>query len=259
MRERRPTPKRAKGPPGVAMTDRGSARLSAAMGLWRQGRQLDASALFDEAMRLEPNNVQAYIVAARAYGERFEFDRMEQVLAKLVRRAPRHPGVHHYIGETYGALKLPHRALASYETAARLPGAGPPTWMELASLYERAHRLDEAEEMIERAVRAGYSLPLVWLVRGRIQRRQKRLTDAEASFHKAIERGGAASDWSCEAWSELALMKDAEGDFEAAIDAIEQCKRAQRSREGPHWAISEHAHRSMKQLVDDITQADFRR
>jgi tetratricopeptide (TPR) repeat protein len=241
------------------MVDHPSPRLRAACRLWQQGRQSDALALFAEAARQEPNNVQSYIVAARAYGERFNFDRMEETLDQLVRRAPQHPGVHHYIGETYNALKLPARAMTSYERAANLPGAGPPTWMELGSLYERAHRLDEAEEMIERAVRAGYNLPLVWLVRGRIQRRQKRLGEAEASFRKAVAIGQPTSDWTCEAWSELALMKDAQGDIEGAIEAIEHCKRAQKSRETPYWAISEKGFHAFRELIDNVTREDFRR
>jgi tetratricopeptide (TPR) repeat protein len=131
--------------------------------------------------------------------------------------------------------------------------------MELASLYERAHRLDEAEELIERAVRAGYELPLVWLIRGRIARRQKRLEAAESSFRTAIERGGSHPDWACEAWAELALMRDAAGDYDGAIEAIEACKRSQRAREGAHWAISEKGADAMRALHEAATGDDFRR
>src|SRR5262249_12914782 len=159
-----------------------------AQALWNDDRHDDAILLFKEAVRQEPNNVRGYVMLARAYSDQCEFARMEETHAKLVRRAPRHPGVHHYIGETFGMLKLPERALASYERAANLPGAGPPTWMELASLYERAHRLEDAEEMIERTVRSNYAMPLVMIVRGRIQRRQKRREDAEASFLAAIHQ-----------------------------------------------------------------------
>jgi len=261
MPKRRPAlpGKRPSNVAGSAMVDRPSRQLQVAMQTWQRGRQSDAIALFVEAMRQEPNNVQAYVTPARAYADRYQFDRMEQTLEKLARRAPRHPGVHHYIGETYGWLKLPERAVASYERAADLLGAGPPTWMELASLYERAHRLDEAEEMIERAVRAGYNLPLVWLIRGRILRRQKQLEQAESSFRKVIELSPANSDWTCEAWSELALMKDAQGDFEGAIDAIEHCKKGQRAREQLHWAVSEKGCQAMRDLVEAVTRDDFRR
>jgi tetratricopeptide (TPR) repeat protein len=256
MAKRRPTsPKPRSGISGLV--DRGSPRLNAARGLWRQGRDTDAQALFEEAIRQEPDNVQSYIVPARAYGERFRFDRMEETLAKLVRRAPQHPGVHHYIGETFAGLKLPERALASYEHAANLPGAGPPTWMELAALYERAHRLDEAEELIERAVRSGYDLPLVWLVRGRIQRRQRKLDMAEASFRKVIEHATRYPDWACEAYGEIALMRDSQEDYDGAIEAIEACKRSQRAREGVHWAVSQKGFQVLSELVDSITRAGF--
>lgn len=227
--------------------------------MWRTGRHADALALYAEAMLQEPNNVQTYIAAARAYADKFNFERMEQTHERLVRRAPQHPGIHHYIGETFGILKLPDRAIASYETAARLPGAGPPTWMELASLYERMHRLDEAEEMIERTVRSGYEMPPVALVRGRIQRRQKRVTEAEATFRTLIAQVNPDSTWACEAWSELALMKDAEGDWNGAIEAMDRCKCVQRAHEEPFWTASQKVHARMRALVAAVTRDDFRR
>ncbi|HMQ16523.1 MAG TPA: sulfotransferase [Phycisphaerae bacterium] len=241
------------------MVDVLSARIRAARQAWTAGHRAEAIQLFDQAVRLEPNNVQAYIVAARSYAERFEFDRMEHTLEQLVRRAPLHPGVHHYVGETYGMLKLPKRALASYERAVRLPGGGPPTWMELASLYERAHRLDEAEELIERTLRAGFDLPLVALVRGRIQRRQERIELAEATFRSLLARLPAESEWACQAWGEIALLKDQQGDADGAVDAIGQCKRMQRSRQQSHWAASEKLQSFMREMISTVKRDDFRR
>ena len=89
-------------------------RIQAAHRLWNEGQQADALSLFAEAVRQEPNNVRTYVMAARAYAEKFDFERMERTHDKLIRRAPRHPGVHHYIGETYALLKLPDRAIASF-------------------------------------------------------------------------------------------------------------------------------------------------
>lgn len=261
MTKRRRTDSRSKRSAAIPgeMIDRPSPRLRAASALWREGRRADATALFHEAIRTEPNNVQSYIVPARAYAEKFEFARMDETLERLVRRAPRHPGVHHYIGETYGMLKLPDRSLAAYEKAANLPGAGPPTWMELALLCERAHRLDEAEELIERTVRTGYSLPLVGLVRGRIQRRLKRPDQAEAIFRGLIAQTPSDSPTVWESWSEIALMRDSQGDYAGAVEAIEQCKQGQRRHEAPHVAISDRIHGEMRRLIDEISADDFRR
>lgn len=244
---------------GAPMVDVSSKRIQAARKTWCSGRHAEAIRLFDEAIRWEPHNVQAYIVAARSYAERYHFDRMNDMLDKLVQRAPQHPGVHHYVAETYALLKLPDRALAGYERAAQLPGGGPPTWMELASLYERSHRLEEAEELIERTVKAGYELPLVFLVRGRVQRRQKRTDEAEATFRSLIARVPEDSEWACQAWGELALMKDRQGDFDAALDAIERCKRVQKTRKTPHWEASEKVHTLMREMIAAVTRDDFRR
>ena len=241
------------------MVDRPTPQLRAALGLWREGRRHDAIALFNVGIGDDSHNVQAYVVPARAYAEKFDFTRMEETLDRLVRRAPRHPGVHHYIGETYGMLKLPDRSLAAYEKAANLPGAGPPTWMELASLYERAHRLDEAEELIERTVRTGYSLALVWLVRGRIQRRLQRPDQAEAIFRDLIAQSPSDSPTVWDAWSEIALMRDSQGDFAGAVEAIEQCKQGQRRHEASHMAVSNQIHGEMRRLIDHISADDFRR
>ncbi len=131
--------------------------------------------------------------------------------------------------------------------------------MELASLYERSHRLDEAEELIERTVREGFDLPLVSLVRGRIQRRQKRLEQADATFRSLVERLPADSEWACRAWSELALMKDEAGDYDGAIDAIERCKGAQRLHEARHWTASEKIHAKMNEMLAAIRRDDLRR
>jgi tetratricopeptide (TPR) repeat protein len=241
------------------MVDAPSQHVQAARSLWNEGRHADALCLFAEAIRQEPNNVRTYVMAARAYAEKFDFERMEEMHEKLIRKAPRHPGVHHYIAETYSLLKLPGRAIQSYERAAQLPGAGPPTWMELAALYERAHRLDEAEELIERTIKAGFDLPIVSLTRGCIQRRQNRHELAEATFCGLIARLPEDSAWASQAWSELALMKDREGDFHMAAEAIERCKRLQKVHEAPFWQASEKVHQQMREMIAAITREDFRR
>ena len=241
------------------MEDVFSRRLQIAQRSWAAGAKSDALVLFGQAVREEPNNVRGYALLARAYAEMFDFERMDATLEKLVRRAPRHPGVHHYVGELFSALKLPDRALASYAKAGRLVGAGPPTWMELATLYEQAHRLDEAEELIERTERAGFKSPMVALVRGRIQQRQKRHEQAEATFRGLIERVPEDSEWACQAWSELALMRDRQGDFAGAVEAMERCNRIQRLHEAPHWKASEEVHLQMRELMENVSREDFRR
>jgi tetratricopeptide (TPR) repeat protein len=243
----------------MALVNRPSRDVQAARWLWNQGRRAEALLRFEAAITQEPDNVRTYVMAARAQAEQFDFERMEEIHQRLVRRAPEHPGVHHCLGETYGLLKLPERAMASYRRAAALPGGGPPTWMELASLCERAHRLDEAEELIERTVRSGFELPMVAIVRGRIQRRLKRPDAAEATLLDLVGRTAPHSDWVAQAWGELALIRDAQGDFGGAIDAIERCKRAQRPRERVQLAASHRLETFLRAMLAAITREHFER
>lgn len=241
------------------LVDAPSRRIEAARASWNSGQRADALSLLAEAVRQEPNNVRTYVMAARAYAEAFDFEQMDRVHARLTERAPRHPGVHHYIGETFSTLKLPDRALESFREAARLPGAGPPTWMELANLCERAHQLDEAEELIERTVAAGFDLPQVSLIRARIERRQKEPDKAEATMRGLIAKLPADSEWNCQAWGELALIKDEAGDFSGAVDAIEHCKRIQRKHETRFWEASEKVQAQCQELMGALTRDDLRR
>jgi tetratricopeptide (TPR) repeat protein len=259
-KRRNPRPNTASGSANrqAELIDVWSPRLQAAQRLWNSGQHQDALSLFADAVRQESNNVQAYVKLARAYAEKFDYGSMDRTHEMLIRRGPRHPGVHHYIGETYGKLKLPDRAIASFEEAAQLPGAGPPTWMELARLYERAHRLDQAEELIERTLKTGYEIPLALLARGRIQRRQNQPDQAEATFRQLISRVPADNDYACQAWSEIAQMKDREGDWDAAIEAIENCKRVQRKHEGMYLQAAEKLNVKIRELLENLTRDDLR-
>ncbi len=71
----------------AALVDAPSRRVQAARSLWDSGKHVDALSLFAEAVRQEPNNVRTYVLAARAYADAFEFERMEAMHEKLVRRA----------------------------------------------------------------------------------------------------------------------------------------------------------------------------
>ena len=94
------------------MVDAPSVQLDAAQSLWQKGRHDDALDLYRDAIRREPNNLRGYTLIAQAYGQKFRFERMEEQLQKMVARAPNHPGVHHFSGETYGLQKLPAKAMA---------------------------------------------------------------------------------------------------------------------------------------------------
>lgn len=242
-----------------SLTDFYSPPLQTAHELWNTGRQSEALQLYADAIRAEPDNVRAYVMAARAHAQRFDFEGMERVHDMLLDRAPRHFLAHHHIGETFSLLKLPRRAMESFVQAERLPGAGPPTWFELARLHERAHRLDEAGALVKRIVQSGFDRPPVILLQGRIQRRRRQFEEAEATFRSLLMRITEDTPLACEAWGELALVRDHQEDWQGAIQAIERAKRVQKQHAGPHRAAAENQRELMQEMVDHIQGDDLAR
>ena len=129
----------------------------------------------------------------------------------------------------------------------------------MASLYERSHRLEEAEEFIDRAVHAGFDEPSVHFVRGRILRRQGRFNEADAIFRNLGEAHPTESELACRAWGELALMWDKAGDFQRAVEAIERCKQGQQAHSEPVWQLSNRMQLATQELLAAITSEDLRR
>ena len=53
-------------------------------------------------------------------------------------------------------------------------------------------------------------------------------------------------------------MKDREGDFDGAIEAMEHCKRAQTSHEERYLKASEKINQQIRELIAAISRDDFR-
>lgn len=210
-------------------------------------------------MRREPANVRGYVDAARAYASRFDFQRMETLLDRLRQLAPRHAGVHHLAGETYALLKLTDRAIDCYQQACQCEGVLPETWVDLASFYERGHRLDDAAELIARAQRASPGIPMAQLVEAKIERRRGQSQRAEEILRTLLAVADDGSSTACQAWAELAGLLDKQGDYDGAMAAIAQCKSAQLARDADLWKASQHVLDRFRRMVDTLTQADFQR
>lgn len=233
--------------------------LQMALGVWQLGQHDQAIDLYRKEIGNKPNNVRAYIMLARAMADAYRLDDLERVLNQLLSLNPSHPGVHHFIGETYALMNLVGPAVKAYERASRLPNVLPGTWMDLAILYERSHRLDEARELIERAERAGLDLPARFLVQARLERREKHPDRAESLLRDLIDRLPADSDWAAQAWSELAALYDQSGAYDQALQSIGRCKQIQLLQHPEKWLASQRVVERFARLSETLTRGDLER
>ena len=123
---------------------------------WARQQYERAIVLYEEALRRDPTSPELLVDLARAHGLRYRFQAAEELLERAVRLAPRNARVRCMIARSYNIIGRPEQAIEHYEQALELDPHHAETALtltELTALYERRHRLSEAREMIERALR----------------------------------------------------------------------------------------------------------
>ena len=205
--------------------------LRKARGLWATNKRSEALPLFEKAVAQNPRNSRVLIDAARALGASHEVPRAEELLEKAARISGSHREAAPLIAQTFRMIYRPERAVAAFE-AIRDAGSSKSAniGFELALLYERANRIDEAIAAVECCLKLEPSYPEPKLVLARLQRRNGN-TDAATHILKRLTSAGTSvpAETRARAFAELAEMHDSEGEYDAAIASIEECKSLQRS------------------------------
>jgi tetratricopeptide (TPR) repeat protein len=140
-------------PSGRSAVEGEPPELRVAEALFRRGDYDDALRQFGHAARLYPQNISVLIVAARAYGRRYQLDRSDRYLQRAAQFAPRRPDVQHLIGETYRMLGMLIPAQRAFEQVCSLVDDGSDAQLQLAFIYERRNQLDVAYQLLNRFLR----------------------------------------------------------------------------------------------------------
>src|SRR5690349_5946574 len=177
--------------------------LQRARTLWSLNRLDEALHLFEEAVRKYPQNLVALIDASRALGARFEIPRAEAMLDRLVKAAPRKPRVLHLAGQSYRMIFRPEKAIDCFQRALAIDKNIPDAHLELAVLFERRHRLNEALEAVQECLRASPAYHEANLIKARLLRRNRDVSGAEQLFHDLAKNEAAHPLIRAQAWTEI--------------------------------------------------------
>src|SRR5262249_40322396 len=150
--------------------------------------------LFDRAVQLCPQNVVALVDASRAFGTRFEIRRGGELLGRLIRLAPRRAGILHLSGQRYWMIFRPDQTLEWFQRGLSLPGQIPDAALELAVLFERRHRLEEALRLVGELRAREPDFVEAQLMEARLLARLGEPQKAEAMFRR-IARLESAHPW----------------------------------------------------------------
>ena len=233
--------------------------LQQARRLWQANRLDEALELFEKAVRKYPQNLVALVDASRALGARFEISRAEAIVDRLAKVAAHNPQLMHLAGQSYRMIFRPEKAILCFERVVSMTKQIPDAQLELAVLYERRHRLAEAQTLIEDCLRADPDYLEAALFKGRLLRRLKDLGGAEALFRKLALDEKAHPLVRAQAWAELAQMLDQAGNYGSAMDGMLQCKALIRPDEAPALKESEGMQAHLRNLTNSLTANRFRK
>jgi tetratricopeptide (TPR) repeat protein len=253
--------KQNRAPRGQAIPGLGTdlPELQQARALWQANRFDDALRHFEEAARRHPQNLVALIDGSRALGARFEITRAEAMLARLLKLAGTRPDILHFAGQSYRMIFRPEEAIACFRRVLAATREIPDAYLELAVLYERRHRLEEAHALIEDCLRTAPDYQEARLFQARLLRRLKEESAADDLFRSLATGDGIHPLVQAQAWAELAQAHDRQGDYRQAMESMDRCKRILQAREAPVLRESEFVLQHLGRLTDTLTADHFRR
>ena len=196
--------------------------------------------------------------AARAHGFRYQYSRAEQLTDRLLELAPKRADVWLWAGETYRMIALLDRARECFERSCQL-GPTPQSRLELATIYERQHRLDEAAELVKAVLKVHPRHAACRLLKARIERRAKHVAEAETTLRDLIALPPENPDVLAESWGELASIYDEQARYDEAWSAILESKAILLARDAAERQAAEFVLARFRRMMETITADDLRR
>jgi len=233
--------------------------LQQARALWQLNRFDESLALFDKAVRKCPANCLALTDAARAFGARFEITRAEELLDRLIHLGGRNPEILHLTGQSYRMILRPEKAMDCFRRALTLKKSLADAQLELALLYERRHRVEEALVLIEDCLRGDAAYHAADLVKARLLRRLKDEAGAEAILRKLSTGDQVHPQIRAQAWSEIAQLLDRQAQYDEAMGAMLRCKELLLAEEASFRRESDAVLHHLADLAGSVTAAHFRK
>jgi tetratricopeptide (TPR) repeat protein len=233
--------------------------LRQARALWQLNRFDDSLRLFEEAARRHPQNLVALVDGSRALGTRFEIARAEALLDRLIKLGSRQPDILHLAGQSYRMIFRPEKAMDCFRGVLAMTKEIPDASLELAILYERRHRLEEAQSLIEDCLRTAPDYLEAQLFKARLLRRLKDNAASESLFRALAGNEQAHPLVRAQAWAEIAQSHDQQQEFKQAMQAMLKCKELLLQREAPLRQQAEAGLGHLRALADALTPSHFQR
>ncbi len=234
--------------------------LQRARALWIANRFDAAVKLFVETAARHPQNIAALVDTARALGHRHEIKRAGEYLDRLRTIAADRSDLAFILGQTFRMIHREELAIECFEEYVAGPGRRHADGhFELAVLYERRHRVAEAEAALARVLKLNPAYYEASLLQARLLRRRGEVGQAKTRFRRLAEHSQVHLISRAQAWAALADIADKEGDYEQAVNLMARCKDIQIAHAQVFQHHSDVVLGNLQRFNESVTAEDFRR
>ncbi len=220
---------------------------------WVQQDYQKSISLFEEATRKEPQNPAHLLNLTRAYGKRYDYPAAERCIEKAVQISKDRAQTLGEAGQVCLEFDNFDMAIRCFQRACQKQGVSIGTLANLAEIYIRDSRLDEAAELLVRAAQMDRKDPRVLLEDAELRRMRRNVTEAESILRELLAISAAGASVRIRAFYELASIKENEGKYDEAMTALLEAKALMRPHVGPHAAILQHMQSRAKEMEQTIT------
>ena len=199
--------------------------LETAAQCWQRREFGEYFSLMDRAGRLDPANYRIFLDQGLAHGIRYDYSAAIQCFERAIVLAPRKSEALIMAATHCRNFSRYDLAQDYLERAVARSDADPDTHVKLAEIYERFRRLEEAGELVDRALKLDPDCAMAVLVKARLDRLSGRL-DAAEQLLRPLLAGNDPRTWSTRirGWYELGALLDRRELFDEAMAAFQQAK-----------------------------------
>lgn len=203
-------------------------RINKAQQAWAEKRYDEAIWFYERALERAPTNAVLLVDVARAYAMRFRFAEAEVLVDRACSLYPDDARLQAMLGRSYQQLQQFDHAIACFRRALTLDPTSADrarTLYDLAQMYERLHRLDEARDAAKESLTLAPDQPVLRYMLALIDRRAQNLAGAQARLEELVEDKKAPSVVVADAWYQLAALYDKAGQYTEAFGALTEAKK----------------------------------
>ena len=222
---------------------------------WEEQDYPKSISLFEKAVRKEPHNPAPLLNLALAYGKRYNFPAAERCIEKAVQISRDGSQTLADAGQfclEFGNVDMAVRCL---KRASQKKGVSIGALINLADIYIRDKRLDEASELVARAGQMDRKDPRFLFEDAVLKRLRGNVNEAESLLRETLTNPRADASARIRILYELASILDSEGRFDDAITALLEAKALMRPHAAQQAVVLQHIQSRAREMEESITSA----